>query len=206
MTSSTSSLVRPFFSAFWTYIGYTVANFIAKIRSRDIVVPPWVESALAGNPAGGVAEDRRHACEFFLQRCLGVAAGVAPGRFDLAAALAPAVAGLSVGNALAAVVLPLAGGTGAQAGVAIDADGLKRNAARLGLGAFADVAIVARGMAEEDRRRWQAVGIGDAGRRRGVRAFGCFGRGSGSGGRCVRPGCRRDWRDRPDGRLRLRHV
>src|SRR5690554_3377871 len=186
MTSSTSSLVRPFFSAFWTYIGYTVANFIANTRSRDIVVPPWVESALAGNPAGGVVEDGRHPRELLLQWPLGIAPGVAPGRFDLAPALAPAVAGLAVGDAFAAVVLPLAGGTGAQGGIAIDAHGLQRNAARLGFGAFADVAVVARGVAEEDRRRWQAVGIGDARRRRGVRAFGCFG--LCSGGRCGRRG------------------
>jgi hypothetical protein len=32
MTVSTSALVRPFFSAFWTYSGYTLANEVVKMR------------------------------------------------------------------------------------------------------------------------------------------------------------------------------
>src|SRR5690606_33708354 len=97
--------------------------------------------------AGGVVEDLRHPGEFFLQRGLLAAGGVAPGGFDFALALFPAVAGGAVGDAGAEVVFHFAGLATGAVGVAGQAGGLQGDAAGLGFGVFAQVVVVVPGVA-----------------------------------------------------------
>src|SRR5690606_2000245 len=159
---------------------------VAPSAARSGATPASDATASGLEAAGGVAEDARHPRELLLQRCLGVAAREAPAGLDLAPALAPAVAGLAVGNALAAVVLPFTGRAGAEGGVAVDADRAQRDAARLRVAGLGHVAVVARRVAAVDGRWRQAVGRGDAGGRRRLRALRRRGRrrGGGRGRRC----------------------
>src|SRR5690606_40766554 len=90
---------------------------------------------------------------------------------------------------LAAVVLPSTGRAGAEGGVAVDADRAQRDAARLRVAGLGDVAVVARRVAAVDGRGRQAVGRGDAGGRRRLRALRRRGRRRGGGrGRRGGPG------------------
>src|SRR5690606_27666864 len=106
----------------------------------------------------------RHPRELLLQRSLLAAGGVAPGGFDLALALLPALACGAVGDAGTQVVLHLAGLSAGAVGVAGKARRLQGDAARLGLGVFAQVVVVVPGVALVQRRRREALAVCDAGR------------------------------------------
>src|SRR3546814_14531912 len=114
---------------------------------------------LTAGAAGCVVGDLGDARERWLQPRPVAARGIAPGGFDFALALLPAVAGGLVGDARAQVVLHFAGLAAGAVGVAGQAGGLQLHAARLGVGVFAQVILVVPGVALVQRRRWQAVGV-----------------------------------------------
>src|SRR5690606_23837016 len=130
---------------------------------------------------GGVVEDPGHPRELFLQARLAGTRCVAPGGFDLALALLPALAGGAVGDARAQVVFHLAGLAAGAVGVAGKAGGLERDAARLGVRVFAEVAVVVPGAALVLGRRRQALGVRELRGRRRLRAPGVLWVGLGFG-------------------------